>query len=194
MSRTVDWIVRILAIAIVVVLLWFANLARPVQLADADPQLTSSPYVGLFAVTVAGHVDNDSVPLQVTGMLTEYGAFVTVLELDTRPSGESRWQKQPACCTILGNSFGGSANLSVASARAFDFQLVSVGDNTVLATGTLAIHVESFPGGSQLALNIIGGLGLIAVVLEILRLAVRRRTAPEPAPSTGQGESNAKIQ
>ena len=74
------------------------------------------------------------------------------------------------------------ANLRVASARAFDFQLVSVGDNTVLATGTLAIHVESFPGGSQLALNIIGGLGLIAVVLEILRLAVRRRTAPEPTP------------
>ncbi len=194
LSRAVDWIVRVLAIAIVAVLLWFANFAQSIQLADVTSQLNPSPYIGSFVVTGAWHVDHDSVPLQVTGMLTESGAFVAVLELDTRPSGESRWQKQPACCQILGNSFTGSASLPAASAPDFGFQLVSIGDNTVLATGSLAVHVESFPGGSQLAINIIGGLGLIAVVLEILRLVVRRRSTPEPASSTRQGESNAKKQ
>ena len=36
---------------------------------------------------------------------------------------------------------------------------------------TLAVHLESFPGNSQLTINIIGGLRLIAAVLEILRNA-----------------------
>lgn len=197
-NMTVGWTdltLRILAAVIVVVLIVFANLARPVQLADITPLLDPSLYLGPFAVTGGGHVDHGSVPLQVTGVLTEAAGFVDALELDTRPSGGSGWQKQPGCCTILGSSFSGSASLSVASARAFDFQLVSIGDNNPpLATGTLTVHVESFPGGNQLAINIIAGLGLAAVVLPILRLVVRRRTTPEPAPSTTQGEPNAKEQ
>jgi hypothetical protein len=71
-----------------------------------------------------------------------------VLKLGTRPSGEPRWQAQPACCTIQGNSFDGSAGLSAASAQAFDFQLVSGGDNTVLATGTLAVHLTAADPGA----------------------------------------------
>jgi hypothetical protein len=186
-----------LTIVIVVVLLWFANFAQPVQLADVTPQLDSSLYIGLFAVTAAGHVDHGSVPLQVTGTLNESGAYVTVLDLVTRPSGASRWQKQPVCCTILGSSpmgssFTGSANLSVASAQTFDFHLVSGGgDNTVLATGTLAVHLESFPGGSQLAINIIGGLGAMGTLLGIWGLVPERRTAAEPAPSPMQGDPDA---
>jgi hypothetical protein len=190
---TVDWILRFLAIAIVVVLVWFANLGRPVQFADITGQPKTSPYIDSFVLTGAGRVDQGSVPLHVTGMLTEAGAFATVLELDTQQSGQSRWQKS-ACCDLLGKSFDGSANLSVVSAQALDFQLVSIGDyghNTVLTTGTLTVDLESFPGGSQLAINIIGGLGAAAVVLEILRLVVRRRTAIKPVPSTGQGEPNA---
>lgn len=181
-TRTVDWIEGVLAIAIVAVLLWLANLAQSVQLADVTSQLNPSPYIGSLVVTGAGHVDHSSVPLQVTRMLNESGAFAATLELDTRPSIESQWQKQPTCCTILGTSFTGSAALSVASARAFDFQLISSGDNTVFATGTFAVQVESFPGSSQLAINIIGGLGLIAVVLEFMRIVIRRRTTAEPHP------------
>lgn len=94
-------------------------------------------------------VGHGNVPLQVTGMLTEAAGFVAALELDTRPSGEPSWQKQTACCTLLGSSFTGSASLSVASAQAFDFQLVSVGNSIVLATGTLAVHLESFPGAGN---------------------------------------------
>jgi hypothetical protein len=193
-STTVDWIVRVLAIAIVVLLVVFANLARPVEFADVTPQTAPSLYLGPFAVTGGGHVDHGSVPLQVTGILTEAGSFVAELELETRPSGEFVWQKQSACCTLLGSAFTGSASLSVASAQTFDFQLVSVGDDTVLATGTLTVYLESFPGGSQLAINIIAGLGLIAVALEFLRFVFRPRTTPEPAPSTKQGEFNASKQ
>ncbi len=94
----------------------------------------------------------------------------------------------------MGSAFTGSASLSVASAQAFDFQLVSVGDNTVLATGTLTIRLESFPGGSQLAINIIAGLGLMAVALEFLRFVVRPRPHSERAPTTRQGESDAEEQ
>jgi hypothetical protein len=193
-NTTVDWIVRFLAIAIVVLLIVFANLAQPVQLADITPQLNPSLYVGPLAVTGGGHVDHGTVPLQVTGMLTEAGSFVAALELDIRPSGGSRQQKQPSCCTILGSAFTGSASLSVASANAFDFQLISMGDNTVLATGTLTVHLESFPGGIQLAINIIAGLGLIAVALEFLRFVVRPRPHSERAPKTRQGESSANEQ
>jgi len=191
LRRKVDWI-RGLAIAIVIGLLWFANLARPVQIPNATSQLSPSNYIGSFSAIAAGHVDHGSVPLQVTGMLSEYGAYVDKIELDTRPSGQSPWRKQ--ACSIAENSFSCSTNLTVVSALAFDFQLVSIGDNTMLANGTLAVHLESFPGGSQLAINIIAGLGLIAVVLPILRLVFRRRAAPEPGPIVRQGEPNAKEQ
>lgn len=194
LNTAADWIVRVLVIAIAVVLVWWANVAQPVQLADVTSQLNPSLYLGPFTVTGGGHVDHGSVPLQVTGILTEAGSFVAAVELETRPSGEFFWQKQSACCTILGSAFTGSASLSVASAQAFDFQLVSVGDDTVLATGTLTVHLESFPGGSQLAINIIAGLGLIAVALEFLRFVLRPRTIPELAPSTKQGEFSAKDQ
>lgn len=175
-NTMVDWMVRVLAIAIAVLLIVFANIAQPVQLADVTAQLDPSLYVGPLAVTGGGHVDHGSVPLQVTGILDEAGSSVAALELDIRPSGEFFWQKQPACCTILGSAFTGSASLSVASGQAFDLQLVSVGDDTVLATGSLTVHLESFPGGSQLAINIIAGLGLIAVALEFLRFVLRPRT------------------
>lgn len=188
LNTTVGWIVPVLAIAIVGALVWFAYLAQPVQLANVTTQLNPSPYIDSFVVAGTGHVDQGSVPLRVTGMLTEAGTSVAALELDTRPSGESPWQKQPTCCTLLGSAFTGSASLSVASTRAFDFQLVSASDNIVLATGTLAVHLESFLGDSQLAINLIVGLGLAAVVLEILRLVLRPRTAPESASSTRQGE------
>jgi hypothetical protein len=135
--------------AIAVVLVWWAYFAQPVQLADVTPQLNSSLYLGPFAVTGGADVGHGNVPLQVTGMLTEAAGFVAALELDTRPSGEPSWQKQTACCTLLGSSFTGSASLSVASAQAFDFQLVSVGNSIVLATGTLAVHLESFPGAGN---------------------------------------------
>lgn len=190
----INWILRILATAIVGALLWFANFAQPVQLADVTALLSPTPDINSFAVTGTGHVAQGSVPLQLTGMLTQAESFVAALELDTRPSGESPWQKQPACCQLVGNSFTGSANLPVASAPDFDYQLVSIGDNIVLATGTFAVHAESFPGGSQLAINIIGGLGLIAIVEPLLRFMVRRDTTPDPALSTGQGGSNAKKQ
>jgi hypothetical protein len=185
LNTTVDWPLRVLAIAIVVILVCFANFAQPVQRADVTPQLNPSLYIGPYAVTGGGHVDQGSVPLQVTGVLTGAGGFVSALELDTRPSGgSSPWQNQRACCTLLGSSFTGSASLSVASAQAFDFQLVSTGNNIVLATGTVTVHLESFPGGSQRAINIIGGLGAAAVLLEVLRLWRRRRTGPKPAPPT----------
>jgi hypothetical protein len=192
----VDWTVRVLAIAIAVVLVLWAYAAQPVQLADVTPQLNSSSslYLGPFAVTAGGHVDHGNVPLQVTGMLTGAAGFVDVLELDTRPFGEPSWQKQTACCLLLGSAFTGSASLSVASAQAFDFQLVSVGNSVVLATGTLAVHLESFPGGSQQAINIIAALGAAAVVLEFLRFvsrSFRRPTGPEPAQLTRQGEPDA---
>jgi hypothetical protein len=174
---------------------WLANVAEPVQLANIAPELTSSTYVGLLAVTTAGHVDQGSVPLQITGTLNASAGFVTVVELDTRPSGESRWQKQPACCTILEASFTGSADLRVASARTFEFQLVSGGDQTVLAAGAIAVQLESYPSGSQRATNIIGGLGgglgLITVLPQIWGSLPKRRSAPESAPLTRRGESDA---
>jgi len=187
-------------IAIAVVLVWLANSVQPVQLANITPQLApQSNYIGLFAMTVAGHVDHGSVPLQVTGTINQSGTFAAVLELDTRPSGISRWHRQPACCTILssssaGSSFAGSASLSVASPQTFEFQLVSSdGDNTVLAAGTLAVRLESFPGPSKPAINIIiGGLGLIAALSEIWRLWPRPRAPAEPAPLNGQGEPDAQ--
>lgn len=193
-NTTIDWIVRFLAIAVVALLIVFANLAQPVKLADITLQLNPSLYIGPFTVTGGGHVDHGTVPLQVTGILTEAGSFVDALELDIRPSGGSRQRKQSNCCTILGSAFTGSANLPVVSAQTFDFQLVSVGDDTVLANGILTVRLESFPGGSQLAINIIAGLGLIAVVLEFLRLVVRPRPQSEGAPITILGESDAEEQ
>ena len=189
----IDW-GRVLAIALVIGLLWFASLARPVLVPDVTSQLSPTPFISSFSATGAGHVEHGNVPLQVTGILSEYGAYADKIELDTRPSGESRWQKQ--ACSITGSSFSCSTNLTVSSALAFYFQLVSIGDGNVLATGPLTVNLESFPGGSQLAINIIGGLGLIAVVLEILRL-FRRSTASESvntAPSSKRGEPNAEEQ
>lgn len=195
-TGVVDLAGRILAIITVGGLVWLANIAEPIQLASIVPGLTSSTYIGLLAVTTAGHVDHGSVPLQIAGTLNASADFVAVVELDTRPSGESRWQQQPACCTILDASFTGSADLRVASARTFEFQLVSGGDQTVLAAGVVAVQLESYPGGSQQAVNIIGGLGgglgLITVLPQIWGSLPRRRSAPESAPLTRKGESDAQ--
>jgi hypothetical protein len=195
LNETADWIVwiaPILALAITAVLFWFANLAQPVQIADVTLQPNSSIYLGPLVVTATGRVDHGGVPLQVTGMLTGAASSVAAIELDTRPSGESLWQKQPACCQITGNLLSGSADLPAASAPDFDFQLVSTGDNPVLATGILTVRTQSFPGGSQLAINFTGTLGAIAAFLEFARLASRWHTTPEPVLSPIQGESNAK--
>jgi hypothetical protein len=178
-------------IAIVGVLIWFANFAQPVQVADATVLLTPSPYVGLLTMTVAGHVENNSVPLQVTGTFALAGASTTMLELQTRPFGEPSWNPQSECCAIVGNTFGGSASLSATSAQDFEFQLTSVGDNILLAHGTIQVHLESFPGGSQIAINIIGGLGVLAAFADIVRLVWQHRTS-KANQSTGRGESNAK--
>ncbi len=129
MNKRADWILGVLTVAVVGLLIWFANLGHPVQFAGVTEALNPSLYIDSFVLTGGGHVDQGSVPLQATGMLAPAGTFATALELDTQPSGQSRWQKQSACCQLLGNSFTGSASLSVASARAFDFELVSVGDN-----------------------------------------------------------------
>ena len=184
MRRAADLVTFTLAVAITATLGYFAHIAESIQLADISVQPAVRDRIRTLEVKAAGRVDHGAVPVLITGSIDD--PTVSRLTLITTAPGSTAAPTQTDCCAVSKLAFIGTAQLGtprspVTRTPLVAFQLVPAGGNRIVASGTIAVHVESYPGGNQLANDIILGLSLFATVISLLRL----RRPQNPAPQGG---------
>ena len=195
--------VLLLCVAGFAALFYYAYFADPIQIPGVTPQpafLNSS--IGNLDIHATGRLKQGLVPLSVSGSI--FDPSISRLTLVTGPPGGAVLsQVQPNCCAISGMTFVGTAQLGsaespVTGTSVVPFRLVSSDGNTSEAAGSLAVNVDSFPGGSPVAYMIIAGLSLLATLIAIAQVVFPperqaaagppspgRRPGPRPAPAPG---------
>jgi hypothetical protein len=183
-------------------LIYNAIIADPIRIADVTAQPTfQDPSIGNLDVHATGRLEQGLVPVAVSGSISD--PSVSGLTLITGPPGSAVLsQQQKGCCTISDMTFVGTAQLGTAHSpltrtSVVPFRLVSSDGNTLEAAGSLAVNVESFPGGSPLAYQIIGVLSILATVIAVgqsgiaigqgVLLPKRQDSGVVPAERQGQG-------
>lgn len=153
----------------------YAYLADPTQIAIVTPQPSfKDPSIGPLDIRALNGVKQGLVTVAVSGSISDLS--VSRLTLFTGPPGSADLsQEQTTCCVISDMTFVGTAQLGTAESpiigtSVIPFQLVSSGNNTLEAAGSLAVSIESLPGGSPLAYKIIDGLSILATMITIMQV------------------------
>jgi len=154
---------------IALALFYYANLAQPIQLATETPQLITPASISNLDVQSASQVRNGQVQLVVSGLITD--PTVSQLTLLTLAPGSADWRPQAGCCAISGRNFAGTAVIGappspLTNTQVIAFRLISSGDATE-AQGAIAVTIDSFPSGSKLALNVVGVLSMLAILVTL---------------------------
>jgi hypothetical protein len=153
---------------------YYGYIAEPVQIAGVTLQPTILSGVSAVNVQTVGRVDNGLLTLEIHGIITDPSA--DRLTLITRAPASAVDQVQINCCWISGQTFMGIVQLGTSASpvtgiSAIAFRLMSTGTDTTEAAGTLAVSVESLPGGgSKVAIDIIALLSLLATLITVVQL------------------------
>jgi hypothetical protein len=173
-GKLLSFVLLLCVTSITVSLFYYAYLADPAQIAVVTPQpVFKDPSIGPLDIRAMNGLKHGLVPVAVSGSISDLS--VSRLTLITgSPGSADLSQKQTTCCVIADMTFVGTAQLGTAESpitgtSVLPFQLVSSGSNTVEVAGSLAVSIESLPGGSPLAYKIIGGLSIFATLIAIVQ-------------------------
>lgn len=155
-------------------LFYYAYYADPSQIAVVTPQpVSKDPSIGPLDIRAMNGLEHGLVQVAVSGSISDLS--VSRLTLITgAPGSADLSQRQATCCVISDMTFVGTAQLGteespITGTSVVPFQLVSSGSDTVEVAGSLAVSIESLPGGSPLAYKIIDGLGIFATMIAIVQ-------------------------